>query len=728
MNTSHSSLDALFAPTSVAVIGASESNKFARVGLHNLIEWRFPRENLHLVNRTRQEIRGIPCVPSVDDIEGQVDLAFVLVGREKVPDALRAAARRGARAAVVVAAGFELGDEVGDRLTEELAQVAEDEGMLLCGPNTTGLADFTSRFCAYAGTGRLPSRAGNVAVLSQSGGTMGQILEALDSRGVGFSKLAAVGNGTVVSVEDYLQYFAEDENTRVIVLYLEGFKDGRSARAALRTARETGKPIVALWPSRDEASIAAARSHTATIVRNADLWTAHLEQMGVILVDDLATLVETVVLFSSDVHPASDTRLAYVSVSGGDSTLAAHIASKRGLRLPQLSEALVDQMRETFARPEIVANPFDVQGAIDFGNLAAAVIQIWEWWDALLREDIDIVAIRPHFRGSPHPEQIDQLRELQRRANEAGKTFVLVSPFRYFVAPDVVAAGGENMNGWHDEWIPRLAEERIPFLIDWDRACEAFRLFAGYWQQLEIDALAPRDVQPLDAKVQTLIASTADRVGRGVALFDESDAILQSVGVSTSRTIRANSVDDALKAAEVLGYPVVLKADSRHVPHRARIGAVILDVQDAAHLRRAYGVIIDRCVAHHGHDSEDGVLVQHRVDPGQEFIVGLTHDAELGPVVAIGPGGTSVESHTGRLAVAATPISEDYLRRMICTISGDSRKDVISEHPWQELAGLVRAFSSLSVELARFELDIELNPVIVGRSGLSIVDVLITRD
>ncbi len=351
-------LDYLFNPRSVAVVGASRTpGKLGYEILKNIIEAGFQGE-VYPVNPKADEIMGLKCYHSVSEVPGPVDLAVVVIPARFVPDAVEEAVENGVRGFVVISGGFrEVGGE-GVELEERLVRAVREGGARLIGPNCQGVNNPHVGLCA---TWPLSTRRGPVAVVSQSGTVAAFMATGLEGEGIGMSKFAALGNKADVDEVDMLEYLADDPDTRVVALYLEGTSRGRELMEALRRCASR-KPVVVIKAGRTKAGAEAVASHTGTLAGSAEVYDAVFRQTGAISVATLEEFFDASKALAS-FRPPRGPRVMVITSSGGSGILAADAVESRGMRLARLPEEILERLREELPDFCVIRNPLDLTGS-----------------------------------------------------------------------------------------------------------------------------------------------------------------------------------------------------------------------------------------------------------------------------------------------------------------------------------------------------------------------------
>lgn len=676
-----SALGALFAPRAVAVLGASRNP--AKLGfalLRNVLDGGFAGA-VHVVNPSGEPILGRPSVSAVEKLPAGVDLALVSLPAPAVPAALAALAGRGVGVAVVLSSGFGEVDAGGRAAQAELLSRARAAGLRLVGPNCMGVYSAPARL---NGTyfWNLPEAPGGLAVVSQSGAYGGLIFRHLGGRGLGIARFLSIGNQADVELAEVLDYLAADAATALIACFVEALRDGRRfVEVAARAAR--AKPVVVLKGGRSDAGRRAAGSHTGSLAGAWDVYRAALDRAGVVLVEETEEFFDAIetLAVAGALRPAAP-RLAVITVSGGPAVVAADAAARAGLEVPSLEAPVREALRAELPPFAAVGNPVDLTPQADPARIPAAI-------DIVLRQPAVAGAVAVNV-GLDIPAFADGVVAA---AQGMGKPVVA------FVAdaPGVAA---------------RLAAARVPVLPSPERAVRAWR---ALW------AARPRPAAPVAVPlalpgdvVAALAAAPAGPVAGELAR-----RALEAAGVSFCREIAADGAGAAVRAAEALGYPVVMKTAAPAIAHKTEAGGVRLGVRDAADVRAAWAELTARTgVAR--------VAVQEHVGPGVELLLGARRDETFGPIVVAGVGGIFTEVLRD-LAVALAPVGAEEAHAMLL---GGARGRLLAGPrglPPADPAPLVAALRGLGALLlaAPRVVEVDVNPVIVAGPRAVAVDALL---
>jgi acyl-CoA synthetase (NDP forming)/GNAT superfamily N-acetyltransferase len=685
------SLAPLMRPSSIAVVGASRRPN--SVGGHliaNLVAT-FDAGALYAINPSAARVGGVDSFPSATALPETIDLAVIAVAAAAVPAAVADCLAGGARAILVLSAGFAETGREGAALQREVVELCRAHGARLVGPNCLGVrisAPEGAFDATFAGT-RLPP--GRVALVSQSGAVGIVLLEDAAATGLGIGAFVSTGNGADVAAVDLLEWFEDDERIGLVALYVETFGDPRRfARVARRLSAV--KPLVILKAGRTVAGQRAAASHTAAIAAREDVTEALFRQAGIVRVDTLENLLDATRVLDACGVPAGG-RLGIVTNAGGLGILAADAAAAAGLELPGLGTETVASLRRVLSPDASAGNPTDVLPSASPEAYAEAV--------GLVHDDpaIDIVC-------AMHVPALDQTSDAMgyaiRRARDlrpSGKPIIAC----------LVAASGEppTLN-------PPGSRGRIPLVTFPERAVLALghaARIAAYRRRRRGDP--PGAIVDL-AAAHERIAST----GSGWLGPAEGFALLEACGIPVIRSRVVATRDAAVAAADEIGLPVAVKLASRTILHKSDAGGVQLGVGSADAVGRAFDAIRGAAVEIGGDEAFEGVVVQATCPPGRECLIGAVQDPTFGPLVAFGFGGVDAELYadTGfRIAPLTDVDAEELLRER----RGSPQLDGYRGRPAADvdaLRDIILRISALVDGLpAIAELDI--NPVVAGPPG-----------
>ena len=696
------SLRAIFAPKSVAVIGATEQEgRVGRTVLWNLISNPFGG-TVYPINKRHRQVLGIKAYKSIGDVPETVDLAVIVTPAPTVPEVVGECVAAGAKGAIIISAGFKEAGAAGVELERQIAAQARGK-MRLIGPNCLGV--MRPRTHLNATFASAMARPGTVGFISQSGALLTAVLDWSFRENVGFSACVSVGSMLDVDWGDLINFLGDDPHTHSIMIYMESIGNARSFISAAREVALT-KPIIVIKAGRTAAAAKAAASHTGALAGSDDVLDAVFRRCGVLRVNSISDLFYMAEVLAKQPRP-SGPRLTIVTNAGGPGVLATDTLIAMGGELAELSAESMEALDKVLPPHWSHGNPIDILGDADPERYAQAL--------AIATRDANsdglLVALTPQAMTDP----TETARRLSAFAVTRGKP-VLAS---WMGGKDVVA--GEAI----------LNQANIPTFGYPDTAARIFTLMWRYAYNLrglyETPTLVAPAAQaaPGRERVQQLLQDARAR-GRTLLSEFESKQVLAAYGIPTVPTRVAASEDEALQCADATGYPVVLKLHSHSLTHKTDVGGVQLNLADADAVRRAWRAIESGAAAVGGKEHFLGVTVQPMVKlEGYELIVGSSIDAQFGPVLLFGAGGQLVEVFRDR-ALSLPPLNTTLARRMmeqttihkaLLGVRGRAPVDL------DALARLLVQFSQLVVE-QRWIKEIDINPLLAapGAAGMVALD------
>jgi acetyl coenzyme A synthetase (ADP forming)-like protein len=685
------SIARLLEPRSIAVVGASrEEGTIGNAIVQNLVSGSF-QGPVYPVNPNAETIAGIRAYPDVTSIRADVDLAVVCVPAPKVLSVTRDCATKGVQGLVVISAGFAEVDREHAGAERELVDLARRNGMRMIGPNCMGVVNTNPDVSMNATFAPFAPVRGNVGFASQSGGLGIELLARSQTLGLGISTFVSMGNKADVSGNDLLQYWEEDPDTEVVLLYLESFGNPRKfARLARRISRQ--KPIIAVKSGRSAAGARGTSSHTAALATPDVAVDALFLQAGVIRVDTLEQLFDTASVVLRQPLPAGR-RVAIVSNGGGPAILAADACEAAGLEVPELSHATQAELR-TFVSPDAgVRNPVDLVASANATVYGRAL-------DVLLK-DAGIDALLVIFVPPLVTRADDVASAISGAAATAGAKPVIAC----FLGQSGTIDLGRRVPTFAFPEAAAAALGRAATLAEWRAQPE------GHVPELG------------DARADLVRQLVADRLAHapdGEWLdADTAGALLQLLGVPVARTVTVATAEDAARVAEELDAPVALKAAAPSIVHKTEAGAVRLDLSGADAVRDAFREMHGRLG-----DAMGGAVLQPMVARGVEAIVGITRDPLFGPLVLFGIGGVQAELIRDT-ALRIVPLTDRDARELVRSLRssplffGYRNAPEVDVEALEDLLLRIGILAEQVPEIA----ELDCNPVIVSADGVTVVDV-----
>ncbi len=694
-------LDAMFAPKSVAVIGATDRpSTVGRTILENLLNGRF-QDKVYAVNSRRDEVLGLKAFKRVRDIPGTVDLAVIATPAVTVPELIGECVDAGVKCAVVISAGFKESGAEGAALEQKIQEQLRRGAMRLIGPNCLGLMN--PLLGLNATFAKDPPPAGNVAFLSQSGALLSAILDWSHREAVGFSAIVSTGSMLDVSWGDLISYFGDDPYTKSILLYMESVGDARSFVSAAREVA-LSKPIIVIKAGRSEAASRAAASHTGALTGSDEVLEAAFRRSGVLRVHNIADLFYMAEVLGRQPRPRGP-RLTILTNAGGPAVLATDSLVANGGELAELSPESLTSLNEFLPAHWSHNNPIDILGDADPERYARAL----EIASQDPNSDGLLVILAP--QGMTDPGQIAE--HLKPYAKGSGKP-VLAS----WMGGNSIAAGEAALNA-----------AGIPTFPFPDTAARAFTYMWRYTYNLRGLYETPTYTEPSELESASRdqveqIIQNARASGRVLLSELESKQLLSLYGIPTVDTRAAASEEDAAGTAREIGFPVVLKVLSKTISHKTEVGGVKLNLKDEAAVRSAYRDIQSSVTEKTSPDHFAGVAVQPMIKlDGYELILGSSVDPQFGPVILFGSGGQLVEVYRDR-ALALPPLNTTLAQRMMeQTRIFTALKGIRGRAPvnMAALEHLLVRFSQLVLE-QRWIAEIDINPLLASPDCLLALD------
>jgi acetyltransferase len=706
--TSQQKVAALTAPRNVVLVGASDRpGSWAARVWRNLNAYGFPGP-IYLINPRRSEIWGAPCYPDVTALPEPPDHLVVLVPAAGVIETLKRGAAAGARSATVFSAGFGEGfDAEAAARGRELAAVIRDTGLAVSGPNCMGNVCAKSKFVTLTEDRPLSTQPGPVALVGQSGGMMIYTNQALLERGIPPGYLITSGNEAGLSLADYIAFFAAEPELKVVIVYIEAIAQLEKFKAACRLARQNGKSVIAIKLGQSDAGRTAALAHTGSLAGSIAAFDAVAGEVGVIRADTLDDAVELTELLVHTGAPAGR-RLGAVTLSGAFRGMLLDAAEHYGMEFPALDPATTDRLNAVLTVGSMVANPIDG----GFGVLSSAD-NFMASVDALHNDpNVDMVLVQegpPRAPGSDRSEHYIRLVE-DYAATRAVKPIAFTTP---------ISLGRTDYS--------RALRANTPHVSFLEEAFKTVRTVASVARRGERERLA-QTVEPLPPPTpfrRTIIERVHGRATADAAALDEVESknVLRAYGIATPAETLVTSAAAAAKAAERIGYPVVLKAVSATLTHKSDAGAVALNLATPEQLTEAYGRMTLKLKDH----NVTGMLVCQQVRGGLELVLGLNRDREMGLVLMAGTGGVLLELIKD-VTFCAPPMSRDKARDMLRRMHGARLLDGYRGAPAADVEAVVDALLALgrlAAELGDVVQSVDINPFVALPQGGLALDALI---
>ncbi len=694
-------LSPLLNPRAIAVVGASERwGSAGRLVLDNLRHLGY-QGTVYAVHPRHEQVLGYPCYPDLEALPGPVDSVAVLLGAERVLPLLETAVDIGARAAWVLASGFAEAGAQGKARQADLLRLASDTGLLLCGPNCIGIANLHDRAATYSAALGQATRPGGVSAVVQSGAIC---LGLANAARFGLRYLISSGNEAVLDSADYIGYLAQDPHTQVIIAFLEGIRRPQKFVASAQAAARAGKPILLVKVGRSGAARRAVQAHTGSLAGADRVLDAVFRRLGIARLDTLDELIEATELFLTCPLPQGE-GVGLLSLSGGQIGLAADLAQDLGLTFPPLTQAAQSGLAPLLPPYSPIANPLAASGSGARPKSYPGCVDV-----VSRQENVHLLALTrdtPPGVASREVEQSLAVAEAAARAaQESGKPVLMFSNLSTGFQPQVqraLAAGG----------VPYLQGTRETL-----RAIQAFVRYASFCRQTRQPTAAcpsPADLPAWRARLQeTREPLTELQVRR----------LLAAYGIPGPREAAAATPEQAVQAAERIGYPVALKILSPDIQHKTEVGGVRLNLPDAPSVIAAFCQVTKAARQQRPQARLRGAIIQQMIPPGGvEVILGVLRDPDFGPLLVFGAGGVLVELLQDS-ALRLPPLGrQDALRmihetraaRLLQGFRGRPPADV------QALASALARLSQLALDLGDLLTALDVNPLLVLPQGQGVL-------
>jgi acyl-CoA synthetase (NDP forming) len=709
LQSSKRKVAALTSPRNVVLVGASDRpGNWARRIWNNLTHYGFPGP-IYLINPRRQELWGQPCYSSFKALPEPPDHLLVVVPAAHVPEILYAGAAAGARTATIFSSGFGEGhDPAGIELGRRLREAIQTTGMGVSGPNCMGNLSASSKLVTLVEDRPHVLDPGPVALVGQSGGVMIFVNHAFEERGIGVSYLITSGNQIGLAIPNYIAFFSDQPQIKVIVSYLESISDLDQFRAACSMARDNGKTVVVVKLGNSEAGRNAALAHTASLAGSNEAFDAMAAELGVIRAESLDDAVEMAEFLVHSRVPGSS-RIGAITLSGAFRGLLLDAADGAGVSFPSLSDETEAKLRSLLSVGSLVGNPLDG----GFGVLRSA--DTFEACLAAMQADpnIDLIILQNEL---PRTAGIDWQEKFIRMVERCAVTSA-VKPMAFV---SVVSHGQTDYSR-----SIRSTARHVPFLQEVNKA---LRVIGASVRSANAGRLRSGGVT---AELRSLVVATRMRTlaSEGVVSLNEMESknLFKEYGIKTPAELLVGSAEAAVQAASDIGYPVALKAVSRSLLHKSDVGGVILDLRSSDEVRLAYGTIHENLERCDEMDRLDGILVSQQVNNGVEVALGIHRDPEIGLVVMVGSGGIWLELMKDA-AFALPPINRDVARTMLQrtrisrVLAGYRGGHVYNV---DAVTDALVALGAIALDLSEAIESIDINPFKVGRHGGLALDGLV---
>lgn len=694
-------ISSLFKPEAVAVIGASsKEGKVGNIVVKNLISCGYTGK-IYPINPKEEMIEGLKNYHSVLEVPGDIDLVVVSIPAVAVLDAVKECVEKGVKNMIILTAGFkEIGGE-GANLEKEIVRVAREGGMNILGPNVIGSIDTKSPI--NASFAQMMPHQGDIAFISQSGAMLVAILDWSVTAGIGFSKTISIGNKADISEIDLIEYLGDDPDTNVILCYLESITEGDHF---LKVVSEVSKkkPIVILKSGSSSAGAKAASSHTGALAGSDLAYDLAFEQTGAIRAQSMTELFDLGLAFSKLPLPKGD-RVAIITNAGGGGVVTADAVEKLGLKMAELSEQTIAELKECLPPESNPVNPIDVLGDAPPERYAVAL-------DKVSKDGgVDAIIVMACPTASMQPIPVTEKVIETVRANSNIPVFTV------------------NMGGVTFEKSKEMyMEANMPVYTFPETPVKVLKEMSKYTKYLkEVENQEVMNITDVNKQAVEEIFAKVRQDGRDALLGSETYQVARYYGISAAPLILAKTAEEAARAAEEMGFPVVLKIASDKILHKTDMGGVRPNVKSAEEAKQVFEEFMENAKKAYPDVVPNGIEIQKMMPKGQEMIIGMMRDSCFGPMIAFGMGGIYVnliKDATFKLAKGLTrqgiqkQIESTKAYTLLKGYRGEEASDINS------VVDTIARIAKLTLDFPEIE-ELDINPVFVYPDGISALDVKI---
>lgn len=695
-------LNKLLKPTSVAVIGASEKEGFGGDVCRNILSYVEDRSHVYFIHPKRDSVFGVPCYKSISDVPENVDLMVICTSQKTVIPLLQEGAKKGVGGAVVFASGYgEVGTAEGKQNEAELIAAAKELDIAVMGPNCAGFVNYIDNVQAFAFISAKRDRKGSVGVVSQSGQLC---LSMMDDPGMRFSYNISAGNGKIVQMEDYMDFLVDDEDTKVVSIYIEGVKNADKFAAVLKKAAEKRKPVVILKAGRSAKGGAIAASHTGSLSGSDASFDAVLKKFGAIRVDDLEELIAMSLMLSTMKRMPEKATFASMNLSGGETGICADVGSLNGIEYPDFTEETLKKLKEQLPSYASPNNPLDMTASLSYdADLYAGALRT-----VMDDPNIGMVLIGYTLLLEIADPCIHYMyKGIEKVVQEKGGN----------CKPIAMIPFAENTR--NPEYQEKLFQIGVPVLPPPVYAFKLLRHLADFIAyEPETKTLELAVGHPKSEETQALSEH-------------ESKQELKVYGVPVPDEVIVTSKEEAAQFAKNHPGPLVMKVESADILHKSDVGGVKLNVCGPETAEKAYEEIMESVTAKRPDAHINGILTVPMLDAGVEIIIGVNNDPQFGPMIMVGMGGVFVEVFKD-VALYQAPLKEEEALEMLKSLKsfkllngyrGTEKCDI------KALCQTIVAISNYAQANKDVLKELDINPLFVypEGKGVGVADALIVK-
>lgn len=695
-------LNKLLKPTSVAVIGASEKEGFGGDVCRNILSYVEDRSHMYFIHPKRDSVFGVPCYKSISDVPENVDLMVICTSQKTVIPLLQEGAKKGVGGAVVFASGYgEVGTAEGKQNEAELIAAAKELDIAVMGPNCAGFVNYIDNVQAFAFISAKRDRKGSVGVVSQSGQLC---LSMMDDPGMRFSYNISAGNGKIVQMEDYMDFLVDDEDTKVVSIYIEGVKNADKFAAVLKKAAEKRKPVVILKAGRSAKGGAIAASHTGSLSGSDASFDAVLKKFGAIRVDDLEELIAMSLMLSTMKRMPEKATFASMNLSGGETGICADVGSLNGIEYPDFTEETLKKLKEQLPSYASPNNPLDMTASLSYdADLYAGALRT-----VMDDPNIGMVLIGYTLLLEIADPCIHYMyKGIEKVVQEKGGN----------CKPIAMIPFAENTR--NPEYQEKLFQIGVPVLPPPVYAFKLLRHLADFIAyEPETKTLELAVGHPKSEETQALSEH-------------ESKQELKVYGVPVPDEVIVTSKEEVAQFVKNHPGPLVMKVESADILHKSDVGGVKLNVCGPEAAEKAYEEIMESVTAKRPDAHINGILTVPMLDAGVEIIIGVNNDPQFGPMIMVGMGGVFVEVFKD-VALYPAPLKEEEALEMLKSLKsfkllngyrGTEKCDI------KALCQTIVAISNYAQANKDVLKELDINPLFVypEGKGVGVADALIVK-
>ena len=681
-----------FSPKSIAIIGASEKPGVGKTIFYNIAK--HFKGKIYPVTPSNPTVGGLTAYKNVLDIPDSIDLAVVAAPSKFTPSVMEEVGKKGIKGAIIVSAGFKEVDEAGAKLEREVGEIAKKYDIKVIGPNCLGIMSFSKDNIMNSTFLKITPKYGNIALVSQSGAICAATVEDAEAQNIGFSKVISMGNKVDMDESDVLELLSEDEDTKVIVMYLEDIRNARRfMEIAKKITTEREKPIIVLKSGRTAEGAKAAASHTGALGGSDVNYEAAFAQCGVIRVDTMGELFDLATAFSK--QPLPNGNVVIVSNAGGPAIISTDACSRYGLKMADIS-SIRDEIASVIPTYGSPRNPVDIVGDADY-----------------LRFEKVLHLTLAH----PNVGSVVTMCTPSATLNYDDLARVLVKVSQQFPNKTILASLMGLAEGMENRRI--MSEGGIPYYLYSEPAIRTLKAMYDFKKWLD-DASNKRTILQFakdTAKVKSIFENVRKN-GRSNLLEEEGYEVLEAYGFPTPKSLLCSREQECIDAAKEIGYPVVMKIVSPDIIHKSDAGGVKVGIKTDDELRNSFRTITENALKYKSDAKIKGVLVQEMVKSAKETILGASQDPTFGPVIMFGLGGIYVEVLKD-VVFRIVPIDEQEATNMVKSIKtikllkgvrGEKSSDL------RAIADSLQRLSQLVVDFPEIK-EFDINPLLVLEEG-----------